>query len=387
MRINFTDYNCKSNHLTYKENLKNTDTKKAASSTFAIDENEIKKEIDKNDKNNALIIGSSIALAVLLPTAYFLISRGKGGKGYQSETLNDFISGGFRSLKDDTKIPTLDSCKSINEKLRNLLKEQVALTNASTEDLEKLGMTKTSKKILLCGPAGVGKTHFAKIYAKTLNADYMEVSYGDLNKRYTGEHIENIKNIFEEIIKTADNNKSKQYVVTFNEIDAIIVPHQGLVESGGGHITFKKEERNLFLNYLDEISRRTSNITVIGTTNSLPNKYSIDEAALSRFGTKMNVDYPDKNCLYEALKAHLTEIAGDKFITENDAKISDFAEKLFLRKASFRNLDDIVEGAKHGRLNHYMTSGETKFKFEFLENAEKACEVTDGEASGVAKAA
>lgn len=346
---------------------------------------------DENEKSSgsnnatALAIGLS-ALFLGGAIIYSAATKGKGGKNYfKNKTMYNVSDGAFASLKDDKKIPTLDSCKSIDENLRKFLQRQVNLSKISPEELKKMGGANSSRRILLYGPAGVGKTHFARIYAKTLGAEYMEIGYRHLNERFTGDHIEKIKSVFDDIIRTASLNEDKNYVVTFNEIDALMPPHQGLIESGGGYITFKKDERNLFLNYLDDISEKAPNVTIIGTTNSDAKKSVLDEAGMSRFSAKIKVDYPNKKCLYEALKMHFAEENGGRFVRENDKKLEDLAEKLYNRRTSFRNLDDIVMNARHNRISNYLETKDTNFKFEYLKDAELAFDVTDGEAAEVAK--
>jgi len=335
----------------------------------------LKRSEQREKQANMFLAGS---LLITIPFLFYAYK--KTGLLGTSKSAKRFADG-FKSLANEANIPTLENCKSINDKLQTFLKKQVTLSKAKPEDLKNMGLTNISKKILLYGPAGTGKTYFAKIFAKTLNAEYLEVSYADLNSRFTGEHIEKIKNVFKSIIDTASKNKDKKYVVTFNEIDAIIVPHQGLIEHGGGFVTFKKEERNLFLNYLDEISHKTPNLTIIGTTNNNATKTMLDEAALSRFGSKIRIDYPDKKCLFEALKAYFAKENGGQFINDNIKSIEQIADTLHKRKASFRDLDIIVEEAKNTQIENMVEHNDSRFKFEYLNNAAKAHEVTDGEAA------
>ncbi len=391
MRINATNKIKYSNYINFKTSEKTSAASeiiKKNSEPTNINELQIDDEPEKGNNATALAIGAA-SLIVGIPLAYLAIAKNKGNSAsdFKNKMMYELSNGGFLSLKDNPKIPTLESCKSIDEKLRKFLQRQLNLSKATPEELKELGIEKSSRKILLYGPAGVGKTHFAKIYAKTLGADYMEINYGELNERYTGDHIERIKNVFNRIIRTASLNKDKEYVVTFNEIDALMVPHQGLIESGGGFVTFKKEERNLFLNYLDEISEKAPNLTIIGTTNSAAKKTTLDEAGMSRFGAKIKVDYPSKKCLHEALKAHFADTNKGTFVRDNEENLENLAEKLYKRKTSFRNLDNIVESAKHNQLSNYLETKDTSFKFEFLKDAELGFDVTDGEAANVANSA
>ena len=332
----------------------------------------------KNQKVNLIAASGTLALIpVFLYYMYKVTGRQKSKK-----TL-DTITAGFKSLKD-ADIPTLDTCKSINKKMRDCLQTELNYANASKEDLKRAGQPRRTNKLLLYGPPGTGKTYFAKIFAKTLGADYLEIKYSDLNHRFVGQHIENMKTAFDGIIETATKNKDKRYVVTLNEIDAIIVPQQGLIENGGGHTSFKLEERNVFLNYIDEIEEKAPNVTIICTTNRLAKADALDGAAMSRFSRKMMVDYPDKGCLKEALIAHLKEIGeGDEFLNAHKDKWDNFTESLVNRKFSFRDLDYLIDYSKQYYLGDCLKDKSSKFKFEYLEKARNLREVTDGEAAGI----
>ena len=331
---------------------------------------------EKREKQAAFVV--PLTMLATVPLFYFIYKKA-GLIGTKKTTLKDLTSG-FSSLKDNNNIPTLDTCKSISGKLRDFLQKQVTYATATPEEIKRLGCPKPVKSMLLYGPPGTGKTFFAKIYAKTLGAEYMEVKYSDLNHKYVGQHLDNIKNVFDDVIKIANENKDKKYVLTFNEIDAIIVPLQHL-RGEGGHSSFKKEERNVFLNYLDEVSEKAPNVTIIGTTNGTAKINSLDSAATSRFGDKISVDYPDRECLFEALKAHFIDEEGGNFIKVNDSKLYDLAGDLHKRKFSFRDLDYMANDAKAYRLHNYKENNDATLKFEYLEKAKNARTVTDGEAA------
>ncbi len=312
-----------------------------------------------------------------LPLVYYFFK--KGGMLGSKNVIKD-IQGGFKSLSNDNNIPTLQTCKSINPKLKAFLEKQVNHAKASDEQLRLTGKPQPAKKLLLYGPPGTGKTFFAKIFAKTLGADYLEIRYTDLSKRYVGEQMEHFKNTFEDVINTAIKNKNKKYVLTFNEIDALIATQEHMVETGGGHVSTKIEERNAFLNYMDDIATKAPNITVIGTTNRIANNASLDGAAMSRFGDRIQVDFPDRECLYEALKAHLLYY-GEDFVKANNNKISELAETMNKRNYSFRDLECMLNDAKSYHLDDCLRDSSVKFKFDYLTKAQKSRSITDGESA------
>lgn len=331
---------------------------------------------EKREKNKTLV--SYIALGycfLALPALFILIKN----KKKNTEALN-LIKKNFVSLKDDPSIPTLDNCKTINKKLQRFLQQQVEYSKLTPEELKQAGNPKPVQKFILSGPPGVGKSFYAKIYAKTLDAEYAEIKYSEINKRFCGEHLENLEGIMEGIIDKANYNSKKKFVVVFNEIDALIPSAENLSGQNTGHSVFKLEERNLFLNCLDKISQKCPNVTIIGTTNVSPKNTGLDGAALSRFKKVMSVDFPEQDCLFEGLKMYLKDIPNsEQFINENKDKLQDLAKQMSDRKCSFRDLTEVIELAKTCHWEERTKNKEAKFSYDYLEKALKDIECTDGE--------
>lgn len=339
---------------------------------------EKKEQQDMIDKRNSYFL-SSIIIAASVGSFLFLP---KIIKKSVSQTTSGISSAVFSSLKNDKKIPTLDTCKSINPKLRTFLENQVMYAKATAEELTKTGSPEAANRILMYGEPGSGKSFFAKIFAKTLGADYMEIKYSDLNKRYCGEHIENMKGIFSDIMQTANSNPNKKYVVNFNEIDALAVPIEQL-NGSASHSVFKKEERTTFLIFLEEAAEKAPNVVIIGSSNASPAK-GLDGAVVSRFQNVINVPYPDENALYEAFIAHLSNLAdGKTFIENNKEQIQQIAKDMYTRNASFRNLNQIINESKNLYLRNVMKDKNSSFKIEYIKEALKALDITDGEVTRV----
>ena len=287
----------------------------------------------------------------------------------------------FVSLKNNLDVPTLESCKSINKDLKSFLQRQVNQAKAGSDIISETGEPKASNRLLLYGSAGVGKSYFAKIFAKSLDAEYMEVMHSDYNSMWAGEGVDKLKKVFENILKTAKNNSDKKYVVTFNEIDAMVAPADKITDkTAGTHWVSILEERSVFLNYLEILKEKAPNVTIIGTTNISPRNNGLDRAAMSRFQNIVEVPYPDKECLYEALKMNLGKIKNkDKFISENDNQLQDLAKKMAERRFSFRNLEYIVNDAKSYHLDDCVNGKKSDFKFEYLKKSEEKLKFSDGE--------
>lgn len=307
----------------------------------------------------------------------------KNSKKLSDKNLNN----NFISLNDNIKVPILETCKSINKDLKEMLEIQIKLSNCDKKILEESGMPQACKAFLLSGSPGNGKTFFTKIYAKSMNAEYQEIIVPDLISRWVGATEENMIAVFKKIIKTANKNPDKKYVVALNEIDSILLPVEQLTGHGGStHFASLRNQRSALLNYLDKIMNETNNVTIIGTTNLTQNSKSLDAASMSRFQNIIEVPYPDSECLYEALKMNLEKIKDkDIFIEKNDESLKKLAEIMAKREFSFRNLENMINTAKSKFLNDKLKDKDTPFQYKYLEDAQKKIQKSDGESETMNK--
>ena len=329
-----------------------------------------RKVVEQNERMIKIAGISAILLltAAYLPSLKILLEISNNKKHKMPALIRD-----FKSLANDDKVITIDNCKSINKDLKSILERQINYVKAGSDVVSQTGKPQANNRLLLYGSVGVGKSYFAKIFAKSLDAEYMEVMYSDYNSMWAGEGVENLKKVFEKILKTAEKNPDKKYVVTFNEIDAMVAPADKVADkTAGTRWVSILEERSVFLNYLEILKEKAPNVTVIGTTNISPKNNGLDRAAMSRFQNLVEVPYPDKECLYEALKMNLDKIKDkDKFILENDTQLKDLAQKMADRKFSFRNLEYIVNDARGYHLDDSVSGKKNDFKFEYLKKAEQ----------------
>lgn len=337
-----------------------------------------RKVVEQNERMIKIAGISAILLltAAYLPSLKILLEISNNKKHKMPALIRD-----FKSLANDDKVMTIDNCKSINKDLKSILERQINYVKAGSDVVSQTGKPQANNRLLLYGSTGVGKSYFAKIFAKSLDAEYMEVMYSDYNSMWAGEGVENLKKVFEKILKTTEKNPDKKYVVTFNEIDAMVAPADKVADkTAGTRWVSILEERSVFLNYLEILKEKAPNVTVIGTTNISPKNNGLDRAAMSRFQNLVEVPYPDKECLYEALKMNLDKIKNkDKFISENDTQLKDLAQKMADRKFSFRNLEYIVNDAKGYYLDDSVSGKKNDFKFEYLKKAEQNLKLSDGE--------
>lgn len=293
-----------------------------------------------------------------------------------SADLRDDLLKPFVSLKDDKSIPFLNECNSIDNKVKKFLLRQVKL-----EELENNGgeEVQVANRILLIGPPGVGKTFDAQVFAKTIGAEFTEVRFADYNSRWVGEGIENMKAIFEMMESVSSANPDNKYVALFNELESVVTSIDKINNGSGlsAHMLDKIEERDTFITYMDELVKKCPNLIIVGTTNVTPEK-GLDTAIVSRFKKNLiEVDLPNENCLFEALKKRLSDFKIYK--NEDDAIIKATSQKMAERGCSYRDLNAIVDNSYEQYLLEKSEIRDFVFNPKTLEEELSSIKLTDGE--------
>lgn len=238
-----------------------------------------------------------------------------------------------------TKVISNLSCENKDETFRNLIKSSlkaqgfviakkkgkknkkeeiklpqnydVSLINANVNLKELAKGIKESKNARLClyGPAGTGKSEYAKFIAKSLNSKLIIKKASDLIDCYVGNTEKNIANAFKEA-------KDQNAVLVFDEIDSFLQDRNEAVR--GWEIT-QVNEMLVQMEGFDGV--------FIATTNLMD---SLDRASIRRFDMKIEFGYMDgtqaakllqKEC--ESLgisvdKAAKNSVAKIKFLTPGD---------------------------------------------------------------------
>ena len=135
--------------------------------------------------------------------------------------------------------------------------------------------------ILLEGPAGTGKTTFAKAAASSLGMPFAEVNANSLVDSYIGKTGKNIDAMFAEARELAARENTP-VVLFLDEIDY-------LAQKRGGENKTAAEAVPTLIKQMDGFSTGADNIVLIAATNL---KSSLDPAVLSRFSHIINIPLP-----------------------------------------------------------------------------------------------
>ena len=187
----------------------------------------------------------------------------------------------------------------------------VSLINASANLKELAKGIKESKNARLClyGPAGTGKSEYAKFIAKSLNSKLIIKKASDLIDCYVGNTEKNIANAFKEA-------KDQNAVLVFDEIDSFLQDRTDAVRR------WEITQVNEMLVQMESFDG-----VFIATTNLMDR---LDRASIRRFDMKIEFGYMDgaqaakllqKEC--ESLgigadKAAKNSVAKIKFLTPGD---------------------------------------------------------------------
>lgn len=184
--------------------------------------------------------------------------------------------------------------KDNDQRIKDAFEQVIGLEEAKKTVIEKLiwpiQYPDTYKKynkslgggLLMYGPPGNGKTHFARMVAKAIDAHLIVASIADIESSSVGDAEQNIKEIFSE----AKNHK--RTIIFFDEFESIGGKR---TKDRTGYVAANFIVPEL-LNQMGGFDNSQHNILVIAATNR---PWDIDSALLrsGRFETKIHVRLPD----------------------------------------------------------------------------------------------
>ncbi|MCQ2789202.1 MAG: ATP-binding protein [bacterium] len=296
---------------------------------------------------------TAIAYSILKPAVVARRMKNNGAKLFTK--MGDDIPD-VKGVKDTMSQASLDG-----------LNKLINMADVSEEAKVAAGSPKGANSFLLFGGPGTGKSFFAKVAAKSLDANYTEIDFSKIASPYVGQASKNIRDEADAIINTARKNPDVKHIVTFNEIDALIKVDPQATKNTA-------EVRSKMLNVLEDM-KKEKNIIIIGTTNMNPNAMAsngatLDKASTDRFKTVINVPLPDKKCLKNAIVSKLKKVPGaEDMLKNNEKEIEKFAQDLENEGFSFRKLDQFVDDAQSTFMLEYKKGENEKMTVKHLQSA------------------
>lgn len=219
--------------------------------------------------------------------------------------------------------------KDKNEEINLPQNYDVSLINASANLKELVKGIKESKNARLClyGPAGTGKSEYAKFIAKSLKSELIIKKASDLIDCYVGNTEKNIANAFKEA-------KDQNAVLVFDEIDSFLQDRNEAIRSW--EIT-QVNEMLVQMEGFDGV--------FIATTNLME---GLDSASIRRFDMKVEFGYMDGA---QAAKLLQKECESLGIIVDKTAKNS-------VAKIKFLTPGDFATVARSAKFSPILSAGE-----------------------------
>ncbi len=184
--------------------------------------------------------------------------------------------------------------------------ESIILPMVNPEDYSKYG--ESSRRILMYGPPGCGKTMCAKALASTLpNCEFVKVGAGELFSMWLGESEKNVRMVFKAANDKLEEGENDYGVIFFDEIDAL-AQERGMYTGSSGA---PERVTGQLLDILDGFYALHPHLTVIGATNRL---HLIDSAFRSRFDKIIEVSKPEREAAYSIARIYAKKIPLDRYL-------------------------------------------------------------------------
>lgn len=237
----------------------------------------------------------------------------------------------------------------LNNIKKKLDKSHYGMKQAKEKIIEYIAARNRNPKVnspILClvGPAGVGKTTFAKSVAESLNKEFYKISVGGLNdsavlnghrRTYLGA---NPGKIIEGLKRAKTNNP----LILIDEVDKMVKDYKGDPASVLLDILDKSQNKNFIDNYLEE-PFDLSNILFILTANRI---YDIPYELYDRLEIVELYSYTLLEKIEIAKKYLLPKIFKEHNIGSKDIKFSDIVLKEIItgytEEAGVRELERVL---------------------------------------------
>jgi transitional endoplasmic reticulum ATPase len=205
-------------------------------------------------------------------------------------TFKSHLATGFQI--PDTTFDQIGGYEDVKEELREALRIMANVQHLPEED-GKLKGSLVPRGFIFHGPAGTGKTLFAKAVASEMRGTIQVVSGPEVTSKWVGEGERKVRDLFAEARRNAPS------VIVFDEFDSIATRRSSTAEDGGS-----RAANAMVAQILTEMDgfRPEVPMIVIGTTNRLD---IIDPALLrpSRFRS-FHIGLPNEEGRLQIIRVH-----------------------------------------------------------------------------------
>ncbi|RZN33836.1 MAG: 26S protease regulatory subunit [Methanophagales archaeon ANME-1-THS] len=235
-----------------------------------------------------------------------------------------------------TKSPgvSFNDIGGLREVKQELIKS-IILPMINPEDYSRFG--ECSRRILMYGPPGCGKTMCAKALASALpNCEFVKVGAGELFSMWLGESEKNVRMVFKASNDKLEEGENDYGVIFFDEIDAL-AQERGMYTGSSGA---PERVTGQLLDILDGFYALHPHLTVIGATNRL---HLIDSAFRSRFDKIIEVPKPDREAAYSIASIYAKKIPLDSYLLQEKAGEEEARNYLVSEIVNYLYSDQYVE--------------------------------------------
>jgi len=235
-----------------------------------------------------------------------------------------------------TKSPevSFNDIGGLKEVKQELIKS-IILPMINPDDYTKYG--EGSRRILLYGAPGCGKTMCAKALASALpNCEFVKVGAGELFSMWLGESEKNVRMVFKAANAKLEEGENDYGVIFFDEIDAL-AQERGMYTGSSGA---PERVTGQLLDLLEGFHALHPHLTVIGATNRL---YLIDSAFRARFDKIIEVPTPDKEAAYSIASLYVKKIPIDRCLIKEKGGEEEARSYLVREMVGYMYSDNYVE--------------------------------------------
>lgn len=197
-----------------------------------------------------------------------------------------------------------------------------------------------SRRILMYGPHGCGKTMLAKALANELtDCGFLKTGgSADIYIKWLGESARNVDAIFKFADQKLRDGECKHLILFFDELDAIAPPRGMYFGSAGADVRVVGQ----LLHRLEGFEDLHPGLIIIGASNRI---HGIDPQLRSRFDVKMEVPQPDKVAGTDIVSKYIKpgEVPIDHHLIEETGSESKAAELLTKEFTDFLYTDKIID--------------------------------------------